>query len=147
MSSYTRAEARQWARDNLVGAVNCTIPSFTNDLRAINEKGIRHDVRLAKAHGFLGTLGVSEVSITLPEYLEFLRIAKDEAGEDFYVVHHASWTTWNRTSRRFVAPRKRGRTWSSWPTRRTSTRSRSRRSTTTPRPSATRRTSGSSCSR
>ena len=35
--------------------------------------------------------GVSEVSITLPEYLEFLRIAKDEAGDDFYVVHHASW--------------------------------------------------------
>jgi 4-hydroxy-tetrahydrodipicolinate synthase len=91
MSSYTRAEAREWAREKLVGAVNCTIPSFTNDLRNINEKGIRHDVRLAKEHGFIGTLGVSEVSITLPEYLEFLRIAKDEAGEDFFVVHHASW--------------------------------------------------------
>ena len=32
-----------------------------------------------------------EVSITLDEYLEFLRISKDEAGDDFYVVHHASW--------------------------------------------------------
>jgi 4-hydroxy-tetrahydrodipicolinate synthase len=91
MPAYTRAEARDWAREKLIGAVNCTIPSFTNDLRAVNEKAVRHDVRLAKEHGFLGTLGVSEISITLPEYLEFLRIAKDEAGEDFHVVHHASW--------------------------------------------------------
>src|SRR5215208_5153227 len=91
MNPYTRAEAREWARAKLVGAVNCTIPSFTNDLRAINEKAIRHDVRLAKEHGFIGTLGVSEVSITLPEYLEFLRIAKDKAGADCSVGHDASW--------------------------------------------------------
>ena len=91
MARYTRAEARDWARKTLIGAVNCTIPSFTNDLKGINEKAIRHDIRLAKEHGFLGTLGVSEVSITLPEYLDFLRITKDEAGKDFIVVHHASW--------------------------------------------------------
>jgi 4-hydroxy-tetrahydrodipicolinate synthase len=91
MRAYTRTEAREWAREKLVGAVNCTIPSFTGDLRGINEKAIRHDIGLAKEHGFLGTLGVAEVSITLPEYLDFLRICKDEAGDDFYVVHHASW--------------------------------------------------------
>jgi 4-hydroxy-tetrahydrodipicolinate synthase len=91
MPAYRRAEARDWAREKLVGAVNCTIPSFTNDLTGLNERAIRHDVRLAKEHGFLGTLGVSEISITLPEYLDFLRIAKDEAGDDFYLVHHASW--------------------------------------------------------
>lgn len=92
MPVYTRTEAREWAREKLVGAINCTIPSFTNDLRWINEKAIRHDVGLAKQHGFLGTLGVSEVSITLPEYLDFLRIARDEAGDDFVVVHHGSWS-------------------------------------------------------
>ena len=92
MSGYSRSEARDWAREKLVGAVNCTIPSFTGDLRGINEAAIRHDVRLAKSHGFIGTLGVSEVSITLPEYLDFLRICKDEAGQDFYLVHHASWS-------------------------------------------------------
>jgi 4-hydroxy-tetrahydrodipicolinate synthase len=91
MRAYTRTEAREWAREKLVGAVNCTIPSFTGDLGGINEKAIRHDIWLAKEHGFLGTLGVAEVSITLPEYLDFLRISKDEAGDDFYVVHHASW--------------------------------------------------------
>lgn len=93
MPAYTRTEARDWAREKLVGAVNCTIPSFTADLRGINEQGIRHDIRLAQQHGFLGTLGVSEVSITLPEYLDFLRIVRDEAGDDFVVVHHGSWST------------------------------------------------------
>lgn len=92
MRSYTTAEARDWARETLVGAVNCTIPSFTSDLLAVNETAVRHDVALAKQHGFIGTLGVSEVSITLPEYLHFLRIARDEAGDGFLIVHHASWS-------------------------------------------------------
>lgn len=92
MPSYTRTEAREWAREKLVGAVNCTIPSFTSDLRGINEKAIRHDINLAKQHGFLGSLAVSEVAITMPEYLEFLRIAKDEGGDDFVTVYHASWS-------------------------------------------------------
>lgn len=92
MAEYTKGECRDWAFERLVGAINCTIPSFTSDLTAINEKAIRHDVRLAKQHGFIGSLGVSEVSITLPEYLEFLEIMTDEAGDDMVVVHHASWS-------------------------------------------------------
>lgn len=93
MAGYTRSEAREWARERLVGAINCTIPSFTTDLTGLSERGIRHDVRLAKEHGFVGTLGVSEVSITLPEYLRFLEIVKDEARDDLVVVQHASWST------------------------------------------------------
>ena len=92
MAGYTKSESRDWAREKLVGAVNCTIPPFTNDLKRINEKAIRHDIRLAKEHGFVGSLGVSEIAITVPEYADFLRIAKDEAGDDFYIVHHASWS-------------------------------------------------------
>ena len=92
MVVYSRDEARAWARKELVGAINCTIPSFSSDLQIINEKAIRHDVALAKQHGFLGTLGVSEVSITLPEYIDFLRIVRAEAGSDFVVVHHGSWS-------------------------------------------------------
>lgn len=91
MLPYNRMNARDWAREKLVGVVNCTIPSFTQDLGAINEKAIRHDTRLAIEHGFMGTLGVSEVSITLPEYLDFLRIIKDEAGDRLILTHHASW--------------------------------------------------------
>lgn len=91
MPAYTRTEARDWAREKLVGAISCTIPSFTSDLRGLNESAIRHDVRLAQQHGFLGSLGVSEVNITVPEYIEFVRIMCDEAGGDLVVVHHASW--------------------------------------------------------
>jgi 4-hydroxy-tetrahydrodipicolinate synthase len=92
MAGYTRGEARQWAREKLVGVVNCTIPSFTGDLKRINEKAIRHDTRLAVTHGFAGTLGVSEVAIALPEYLDFLRIIVDEAKGRLIVTHHASWS-------------------------------------------------------
>jgi len=92
MPTYDRNSARAWARQTLHGAVNCTIPSFTGDLTGINEGAIRHDVALAKEHGFVGSLAVSEVSITLPEYLDFLRIMKAEGGDDLVVVHHASWS-------------------------------------------------------
>jgi 4-hydroxy-tetrahydrodipicolinate synthase len=92
MPTYHRTEAREWAREKLVGAINCTIPSFNGDLRGINEKAIRHDTHLAQQHGFIGTLGIAEVSITLPEYLDFLRIIRDEAGKDFVVAHHGSWS-------------------------------------------------------
>src|SRR6266478_4389437 len=85
MARYNRDEAREWARENLVGVVNCTIPSFSGDLKAINEKAI--------GHGFAGTLGVSEVAIMLPEYLDFLRVIKDEAGNRLILVHHASFST------------------------------------------------------
>jgi 4-hydroxy-tetrahydrodipicolinate synthase len=91
MASYKRNEAREWAREKLVGVINCTIPSFTTDLKKINEKAIRHDTRLAIAHGFVGTLGVSEVSITLQEYLDFLGLIVDEAAHRLVVTHHASW--------------------------------------------------------
>lgn len=93
MARYTKDEARKWVRETLVGAVNCTIPSFSNDLTRINEAAIRHDTRLAIEHGFVGSLAVSEVSITLPEYIEFMRIMTAEAGNDLVIVHHASWNT------------------------------------------------------
>ena len=47
---------------------------------------------LAIEHGFAGSLGVSEVSITLPEYIDFLQIMKDEAGDRLVITHHASWS-------------------------------------------------------
>jgi 4-hydroxy-tetrahydrodipicolinate synthase len=93
MARYRKHEAREWARQHLVGVVNCTIPSFSADLTRLNEPAIRHDTRLAIEHGFMGSLGVSEVSITVPEYIDFLRIMKDEAGDRLVLTHHASWNT------------------------------------------------------
>ncbi|MDO6966145.1 dihydrodipicolinate synthase family protein [Rhizobium alvei] len=93
MASYKKNEARDWAREKLVGVINCTIPSFSNDLTRLNEKAIRHDTRLAIEHGFIGSLGVSEVSITLDEYIDFLAMMKDEAAHRLVITHHASWNT------------------------------------------------------
>ena len=93
MPAYTKSEAREWAREKLVGAVNCTIPSFTSDLKKINEKAIRHDARLAVEHGFAGTLAVSEVAITPDEYISFVEILRDEAKDGLHIVHHGSWST------------------------------------------------------
>ncbi|GHF35172.1 4-hydroxy-tetrahydrodipicolinate synthase [Amycolatopsis bartoniae] len=93
MAIYTRDEARTWAREKLVGAVNCTIPTFTGDLERLNETAVRHDARLAVEHGFVGSLGVSEVTITFPEYFDFLRMIKAETGDELLLVHHASFGT------------------------------------------------------
>jgi 4-hydroxy-tetrahydrodipicolinate synthase len=90
---YGRNEAREWAREHLKGVVNVIIPSYTNDLKAINPAAIRHDVRKNIEYGFSGTLMVSEVAITLPEYRQFLEIGSDEARSKQILVHHGSWST------------------------------------------------------
>jgi 4-hydroxy-tetrahydrodipicolinate synthase len=93
MASYTRAEARDWAREHLSGVINVLIPSFTNDLRGINEAAIRHDVRKQLEYGFDGALLVSEVVIRPDEYRSFCEIAADEAAGRQLFVHHSSWST------------------------------------------------------
>jgi 4-hydroxy-tetrahydrodipicolinate synthase len=64
MASYIRDEARDWAREHLRGVINVIIPSFSRDLKTLNEAGIRHDVRMQSEYGFDGALLVSEVAIT-----------------------------------------------------------------------------------
>lgn len=92
MASYNRDEARDWAREHLRGVVNVLIPSFTNDLREINEAAVRHDVRKQLDYGFDGALLVSEVAITQPEYRRFCEIAADEASGRQLFFHHSSWS-------------------------------------------------------
>lgn len=93
MASYTKSEARDWAREHLKGVINVLIPSFTNDLRGLNEAAIRHDVRKQLEFGFDGALLVSEVTITPDEYARFSEIAADEAAGRQLLVHHSSWST------------------------------------------------------
>ena len=92
MASYTRGEARDWAREHLQGVINVIIPSFTSDLSAVNEAGVRHDVRRQLEFGFDGALLVSEVSITEGEYRQFCEIAYDEAAGRQTFFHHSSWS-------------------------------------------------------
>src|SRR5688572_32887754 len=76
---YTRAEAKAWARETFRGACNVIIPSYTSDLRALNEAAIRHDVRRNIELGFWGALLVSEAGTTIEEMRSFMEIARDEA--------------------------------------------------------------------
>jgi 4-hydroxy-tetrahydrodipicolinate synthase len=93
VASYTRSEARDWAREHLRGVINVLIPSFTNDLRTLNEAAIRHDVHRQFEYGFDGALLVSEVVITPDEYRRFSEIAHDEARGRQLLVHHSSWSS------------------------------------------------------
>ncbi|HEY3428931.1 MAG TPA: dihydrodipicolinate synthase family protein, partial [Acidimicrobiia bacterium] len=61
------------------GACNVIIPSYTSDLRSLNEPAIRHDVRRNMELGFWGALLVSEAGTTQEEMRRFMEIAVDEA--------------------------------------------------------------------
>lgn len=93
MPVYNRDEAKAWARTNMRGVANVIQPSFSNDLKQLNEAGIRHDVRMCKKLGFWGALAVSECGTTIEEYIRFVEIACDEAGSDFHIMYHASFDT------------------------------------------------------
>ena len=91
MARYKKKDAREWGREHLRGVANVVIPSYTGDLKALNEKGIRHDIRLEIEYGFAGTLLVSEVNVTLEEYRQFFEWSNDEAKGRLMLIHHASF--------------------------------------------------------
>jgi 4-hydroxy-tetrahydrodipicolinate synthase len=72
---------------------NTTIPSFSADLRRLNEKAIRHDIRRAIELGFRGTLLCSEVNLTRDEYRQFIEWSSDEARGRLQLVYHAAFNT------------------------------------------------------
>ncbi len=79
------SDLKGWARQHLRGVENLTLPSFTNDMSALDEAGIRWDVRQAKAHGFASTLCAAEQHLSMAEAKRFVEIAVDEAGDDLLV--------------------------------------------------------------
>ncbi|MCW5574623.1 MAG: dihydrodipicolinate synthase family protein [Burkholderiales bacterium] len=93
MIPYKKADARAWAKDNMKGVANVVIPSFSSDLTKLNEKGIRHDLAKELELGFWGTLLVSEVAITVPEYRQFFQWSKDMVGDKLVLIHHAGFNT------------------------------------------------------
>jgi 4-hydroxy-tetrahydrodipicolinate synthase len=93
MVRYKKSDARAWAREHMKGVANVVIPSYTQDLKGLNEKGIRHDIRKEIEYGFWGTLLVSEVAITVPEYKQFVQWSRDEAGGRLTLIHHAGFNT------------------------------------------------------
>lgn len=90
---FTRSEARAWARETMHGCANVVTPTFTSDLSGLNEAATRHDIRLEIEYGFWGTLMVSEVAVTLPEYAQFVAWGADEAKGRLHLIHHASFNS------------------------------------------------------
>ena len=92
MASYPKKRSREWAREHLRGVANVVIPSYTKDLKGLNEKGIRHEIE----YGFAGTLLVSQSAITRDEYCQFFEWANDESRGRLKLIHHASLNTLRR---------------------------------------------------
>lgn len=93
MPEYRKHEARDWARAHMRGVANTVTPTFTHDLRGLNEAAIRHDVRKEIEFGFWGALLVAETATTLEEYVRFTEWAADEAAGRLRLIHHASFNT------------------------------------------------------
>jgi 4-hydroxy-tetrahydrodipicolinate synthase len=93
MATYKKHEARAWAREHLVGCSAVTIPSYSADLKRLNEAGIRHDIDHAIALGYRHTLLCSEVAITPEENAQFTAWARDTAGGRLGLFFHAAFGT------------------------------------------------------
>ncbi len=93
MANYRKSEAREWAQATMRGVANVLIPTFTQDLRGVNERAIRHDVRKEIEYGFWGALLVAETATTLQEYVQCMEWAADEARGRLHLIHHASFNT------------------------------------------------------
>src|SRR5207248_11547455 len=52
MAEYQRDEARDWAKATMRGGCGCMLPTLNSSLTTVNERAIRHDVRLEKDFGF-----------------------------------------------------------------------------------------------
>jgi len=83
--SVKKSKLKIWARDNMKGVENETIPSFTPDLSELDEEGIRWDVQQAIKHGFFSTLCTCEVGLTFEEAKRFVEIVADEAKDKILV--------------------------------------------------------------
>jgi 4-hydroxy-tetrahydrodipicolinate synthase len=77
--SVARTERKAWAREALFGLENALMPSFSADLKDLDEEGIRWDVRQAIAQGFFSTMCAVETGLTTQEAKRFISIVCDEA--------------------------------------------------------------------
>src|ERR1700742_3609696 len=85
---YTKDDAKAHAQAHWKGCCDVILPSFSADLKRLNEAAIRHDVRKNIENGFWGALLVSECATCLDEYISFMEIAADEArGRHKFLIH------------------------------------------------------------
>lgn len=78
---YRKNEAKEWARAAYRGLDTTILPCFTPDTLALDETGIRHDMRMLVQQGFFAVTLVSggEAGTTLEEDRRFVEWCVDEA--------------------------------------------------------------------
>lgn len=75
----SKSDLKKWAKEHMKGVENTLFPSFTPDMKGLDEEGIRLDVRQSIAHGFFSTMCATETGLSLEESKRFVEIAADEA--------------------------------------------------------------------
>ena len=70
-------DRKEWGRQNFRGMENFVLPSFSPDLKELDEEGIRNDVRHAIRQGFGATTSTA-LGMTRPERKRMLEIVADE---------------------------------------------------------------------
>lgn len=90
---YTRSETKEWARETLRGVWNVLMPTFTSDVRRLNENAIRFDLSRNVELGFTGTLLVSECGTTVEEMKRFIAVAAEAKPKDFHLCLLGSFDT------------------------------------------------------
>lgn len=93
MANYLKKDARAWAREHLVGCSAVTLPSYSADLKRLNERGIRHDIERVVKLGFRYTLLCSELAITAEENAQFTAWARETAGGQLGLFFHPAFGT------------------------------------------------------
>jgi len=90
---YARSEARGWAKEKFQGLHNVTMPTFTADLKSLNENAIRFDVEESAKQGFFATLLSSECGTSKEEMKKFIELAVDTGRRKIRLTLHASFDT------------------------------------------------------
>lgn len=94
MADYKKKEAKEWARGFYQGLDATILPSFTADELALDEAGIRNDIRHIVRQGFFGvTLVSAEAGTTFEEDKRFVEWCTDEAGGRIGVTHNLRYYT------------------------------------------------------
>ncbi|MBN1832557.1 MAG: dihydrodipicolinate synthase family protein [Deltaproteobacteria bacterium] len=83
---FTKKEAKQWAKENLMGLEGVIHASYTPDLSGLDEEGIRWDVQYLIANQLSCILCAVEASaMTFEERKQFVEIVCDEAKDKIHV--------------------------------------------------------------
>ena len=85
VTRIAKAERKDWAREFFKGAESVVLPSFTTDFTALDEEGIRHDVRQSIKNGFFSVFATGVSLRDEAERRRFLEIVVDEASDDILV--------------------------------------------------------------